>query len=139
MQKSLVSTQLKSMRSPMLNTLASLETFENINPLTNPSVWGPSMWFTLHNGAANYPKQASPIIKKLMRDYILAIPILIPCTTCKEHATQFLEANHDRLYDITVGRDTLFTFFVDFHNYVNRRLGKPTMALSEARKLYFEF
>ena len=35
---------------------------DHANP-GNPTVWGPAMWFSLHNGASHYPKSASPFWK----------------------------------------------------------------------------
>ena len=34
---------------------------------SDPNVWGPAFWFTLHNGAARYPIKASPICKESMK------------------------------------------------------------------------
>jgi hypothetical protein len=103
---------------------------------SNPEVWGPAFWFTLHNGAVNYPLQASPITSERMKNYILGMPVMIPCETCKEHATSHIEANYNKLDDICSGRMKLFNFFVDFHNLVNKRYGKPIMSYEDAYKLY---
>lgn len=101
---------------------------------SNPEVWGPSFWFSLHNGASKYPEHASPIVSARMKGFILGLPEMIPCLNCKEHARGYIE-NSD-LDKITNGKNNLFHFFVDFHNYVNKRYNKPEMSLDEARKLY---
>jgi hypothetical protein len=71
-----------------------------------------------------------------MKDFILGMPIMIPCEECADHATAHIEANHSRLDEVTSGRQQLFNFFVDFHNLVNRRYGKPVMGYEEAFALY---
>ena len=38
---------------------------------TNPNVWGPSFWFTLHNGASKYPVSATPIYIEKMKNFII--------------------------------------------------------------------
>ncbi len=102
----------------------------------DPQVWGPAFWFILHNSSARYPVKASPVSRKAMKDFILGMPIMIPCEECADHATAHIEANHSRLDEVTSGRQQLFNFFVDFHNLVNRRYGKPVMGYEEAFALY---
>lgn len=103
---------------------------------SDPQVWGPSFWFTLHNGAARYPKKASPLYAERMKGFILGMPVMIPCEKCADHATAHIEANWKHLDEIVSGRETLFNFFCDFHNYVNRRYGKPEIGYDEAYALY---
>lgn len=102
----------------------------------SPEVWGPPFWFTLHNGALNYPSLANPLCIERMKNFIIGIPVMIPCETCKEHATAYIESNKDYLDYICASRDKLFKFFVDFHNYVNIRLKKPEMSYDDAYRLY---
>ena len=102
----------------------------------NPKVWGPPFWFTLHNSAVHYPIQASPIVKERMKHRILAIPYEIPCSNCRPHAIDFIEKNRDMLNNIVSGRHTLFQFYVDFHNKVNERYGKPIWTYEQAYEMY---
>lgn len=111
------------------------QTIEHYNNRV-PSVWGPRFWFTLHNGALNYPSLANPLCIERMKNFIIGIPIMLPCETCKEHAISYIEKNKDYLDYICSSRDNLFKFFVDFHNYVNQRQKKPLMSYEDAYKLY---
>jgi hypothetical protein len=104
--------------------------------MQSPELWGPAFWFSLHNGAVHYPIKASRNHKERMKNFILAIPVMIPCVDCKSHAANFLEMNKGKLDNICQGRDKLFNFFVDFHNVVNRRLGKKIMSYEQAYALY---
>ena len=101
-----------------------------------PSVWGPSYWFTLHNSAIHYPIKASPFFIERMKGFILGIPVMVPCEQCRDHATAYIESVYQNLEQIVSGRDSLFKFFVDFHNYVNKRLNKPEMSYQDAYNLY---
>jgi hypothetical protein len=103
---------------------------------SEPEVWGPAFWFTLHNGASKYPINASPIVVERMKGFILGIPVMIPCEICKEHATSHIENNYNNLDKICSTRENLFNFFVDFHNFVNKRYKKPLMSYNDANKLY---
>lgn len=103
---------------------------------SDPNVWGPAFWFTLHNGAVKYPDNASDICKERMKNFILGMPVMIPCEVCADHATAHIESNYHRLDEIVSTRTNLFNFFVDFHNYVNKRYNKPIMSYEDAYKLY---
>ncbi len=109
------------------------DTYSNTS---SPDVWGPSFWFTLHNGAIKYPLNASPIWAERMKGFILGMQVMIPCEKCADHAISYIESNYDRLDDIVSGRDKLFKFFVDFHNKVNERYGKAVMNYEDAYRLY---
>lgn len=102
----------------------------------DPKVWGPAFWFSLHNGSVKYPIKASPLWAERMKGFILGIPVMLPCEKCADHAMAHIESNYDKLDEIVSGRDKLFKFFVDMHNYVNRRYKKPEMSVEDAYKLY---
>lgn len=111
------------------------ETLQYANS-ADPQVWGPAFWFILHNGSARYPEKASPLWKESMRGFILGMPAMIPCEVCADHARAHIEANWNRLDEIVNGRKNLFNFFVDMHNMVNKRYGKPIMSHEDAYELY---
>lgn len=102
----------------------------------DPHVWGPSFWFTLHNGAARYPIKAAPLCAERMKGFILGIPVMLPCEKCQDHATAYIEENWFRINEVVSGREHLFDFFNSFHNSINIRHGKPVMSVEDAYKLY---
>ena len=103
---------------------------------SSPQIFGPPLWFSLHNAAVHYPYNPSPITRERMKNIILGIPLLTPCVNCSEHASAYIESNYEKLDQISSGKDPLFKFFVDFHNYVNERYNKPIMSYDEAYKIY---
>lgn len=105
-------------------------------PTSDPKIWGPSYWFSLHTVAAHYPIQASPIVCENMKNRILAIPYEIPCEACRTHAFAFIDTNSKNLNEIVSGRHKLGKFFCDFHNKVNLRYGKPQMSYEDVYKMY---
>ena len=115
-----------------LNMTWKTDTYTN---LKDPRVWGPAFWFSLHNMSFNYPVKASYIVKSRTKNFILALPILLPCPTCKIEATKHIEKQED-LDDVCSGRDKLSRFFVDFHNKVRKRQQKSQMEYDEAFKMY---
>lgn len=127
--------QQKPKPKPKPSMKVHYETKRHVNS-GDPEVWGPAFWFSLHNGAARYPKKASPLWAQRMKHFILGIPVTVPCEKCSDHATAYIESKYDDLDRIVQGRDTLFPFLVDFHNYVNRRYDKTEMSLQEAERMY---
>lgn len=111
------------------------ETIQYADP-TNPEVWGPAFWFTIHMSTINYPEKPTQIVQINMKNFILALPYLLPCETCQEHARNFIESKYDSINTICSSRHNLFYFFVDMHNYVNQRYGKPIMSYEYAWELY---
>jgi|694.fasta_scaffold00863_21 hypothetical protein len=101
-----------------------------------PDVFGPAFWFTLHNGASKYPVEASPIQAEKMKGFIKGIPIMLPCEKCSSHAQTYIESKDDEFDDIVSGREKLFVFFWEFHNYVNRRYNKPEPTLEEVKMMF---
>ena len=66
----------------------------------------------------------------------MGMPYMIPCEKCQDHAIAHIEQNYYRINEIVSGREQLFNFFVSFHNYVNKRYGKPEMDYKTAYDLY---
>ena len=73
---------------------------------------------------------------KKMMGFIEGIPFMIPCDNCAVHAQAFVEKNEYRLKEVCRGRESLFRFFVDFHNKVNKAYGKPEFTYEQSWKLY---
>jgi hypothetical protein len=71
-----------------------------------------------------------------MKGFIMGMPYMIPCEKCQDHAIAHIEQNYYRMNEIVSGREQLFNFFVSFHNYVNKRYGKPEMDYKKAYDLY---
>jgi hypothetical protein len=112
--------------------------YETVNhPNTgDPAVWGSAFWFTLHNGSIRYPINASKLVADRMKGFIRGIVYILPCPDCAAHATSFIENPNNNFDTICSGRENLFDFFCQFHNYVNKRYGKPEMSTADAYKLY---
>lgn len=89
-----------------------------------PEVWGPHYWFVIHTFAQSYPVKPHAIQKEVAINFIKLIPFLLPCAQCFNHAFQYIQARIRLLDHIVNSRENLNTFFRDFHNSVNLRLGK---------------
>ena len=105
---------------------------------SNPKVWGPIFWKTLHIMSVYYPMKASPIVRQRMKSRILCIPYELPCEECRSHCISFIESKYDDLDNIVSGRDELVKFFTNFHNAVNKRHGKSEWTVQQVYELYLE-
>ena len=131
--KSVVCTQDKETNRL---TVGNIITYNNGS---DPAVWGPGLWLAIHLGSLNYPVEASGVTIDRMKGFIFGLPAIMACKDCSDHALFYIENYLDKskeLERVCSGRDNLFKFFVDFHNYVNKRKNKPTMSYSEALRLY---
>jgi len=100
----------------------------------HPSQFGPHYWYMLHNMSLNYQMNPTRVARQKMRAFVEVLPYLLPCRNCSEHAKEFM-ASAD-LNKALTNRKTLFTFMWNFHNHVNKRLGKPQMSFKDALELY---
>lgn len=105
--------------------------------LIDPKVWGPALWFSLHNGARHYPNNPSNTTMIGMKKFIQGLPYIIPCYDCSEHTKKFINSKtNSDINDSVSSKEKLFEFYVDLHNSVNYKLGKPVLTYYEAKKLY---
>lgn len=104
----------------------------------DPKNWGPHLWSYMHYSAANYPDKPNDMQIKAMMDWLITLPITIPCDNCSKHYRAYIKAHKEHLYKICSRRDSLFNFLVDIHNKVNERNGKCKMSYEDARKKYFQ-
>jgi hypothetical protein len=100
----------------------------------NSNVFGPALWFTLHNSAAAYPDYPDDDTKDAMKNLLISLPLLIPCLICKTHWRDTLKKFN---LDVVVSsRSNLFTFFVIAHNNVNKLNNKRQFSINEAKEIY---
>lgn len=88
---------------------------------------GPVLWKNIHENAG---KCKTPEQKKKFIEYLFFLCQNFPCNVCKPHFTHYLKEN-------CPSKNTdLFFWSVEFHNNVNKRLGKPQMDIIDACKMY---
>jgi len=109
--------------------------YQKANPVS-PTEWGPGLWKFLHISARFYPDQACSQRIQAMFKFITAMPSVLPCDACAKHANDYIRQTYQQLTEAVKTRRDIFRYLVDFHNYVNQRLGKSMMSYDEAWKLY---
>lgn len=103
------------------------------------SVWGPSMWHSLHSVSFNYPVNPTSQNKKDYRDFILNLQNVLPCGKCREN----LKKNFKTLpltMDKMKNRETFSRYVYDLHEVINTMLGKKSgLSYEEVRERYEHF
>tara|TARA_A100000164_G_C21691671_1_gene669239 strand:- start:284 stop:817 length:534 start_codon:yes stop_codon:yes gene_type:complete len=105
---------------------------EKENSNNNTSVWGPNAWKFLHISSFSFSDNPSHKEKKAATDFFNSISSMLPCDICSEHCEKYLK---DHPPDVR-NKTALSTWLVNFHNIINKRLGKPQISYKQAKKLY---
>jgi hypothetical protein len=94
--------------------------------------WGTTLWAFLHTITVidfdEQKRMTDPIIECLR-----GIDKIIPCHKCAAHYREFFQTKID---GTQFERMELFYVFVDYHNVINQKLGKPIMSHAEAVLLW---
>jgi hypothetical protein len=97
--------------------------------------WGPGLWMALHSMTFNYPITPTEQDKKQYTNFFHSLKYVLPCPACRMHYKKTIEEK----YPIELAldnRDTLSRWLVDFHNDVNKRLGKPIVSYDSVKDKY---
>jgi hypothetical protein len=109
-------------------------TSSNTGSSYDPDVFGPALWFSLHNTATTYPDYPDFTTKSKMKNFLINLDLLIPCQLCKTHWNENLKKYN---LDVVVNsRENLFSFFVFAHNHVNFMSNKSQMTVETAKNIY---
>ena len=99
-----------------------------------PGIWGTAVWDTIHIFALNYPRNPTDRQEQNMLELIKLLCLHLPCPNCRYHALIYVNQNPPT----TGSREELETYFYDFHNEVNERLGKDRVTYADARRGLFD-
>ena len=99
---------------------------------TDPKYLGPGNWHSIHLMAANANTMDE---KKAFLWFIKVLSENFYCNRCKVEFLQYLK-DDDPIFYIDKPEGMFFWSF-NFHNTVNKRLGKQIMLYHDAKSLYF--
>ena len=103
------------------------------------SVWGPSMWHTLHTISFNYP--VNPTIKQKKKYFIFfnSLGNILPCRYCRENLKKNLKCNPLNMNTMK-NRKTLSMWVYRLHEIINKMLGKKSgLSYNDVRDRYENF
>jgi hypothetical protein len=103
------------------------------------SVWGPSLWHTLHTISFNYPVKPTKEQKKHYKALILNLKHVMPCKYCRINLRKNLKAHPLRQCDLK-NRDKFSRWVYGLHEHVNKMLGKKSgLSFCDVRDRYENF
>ena len=103
------------------------------------SVWGPSLWMTLHTISLNYPCKPTQTQRKQYKAFFDSLQHVLPCGKCRENLRDNLIDTHygDHVF---VNRDSLSKWVHALHCNVNKMLGKRNnISYGTMRQTYEHF
>jgi hypothetical protein len=93
-------------------------------------LWGPKYWELFHTITALYPTKPSNLDKKMALLFLKSIGSIIPCPKCANHYKQNLKKFP--IKNNLNSRENFMKWFINFHNIVNKMLGKKIIPLKIA-------
>lgn len=103
------------------------------------TVWGPSLWHSLHTISFNYPVEPTKEDKKHYRDFIHSLCYVIPCKYCRLNLRNNFKSLPLKMSDMK-SRDTFSRYIYNLHELVNKMLKKRSgLTYNDVRKRYEHF
>lgn len=93
--------------------------------------WGPPIWAFIHTFTVKIKNNEFLKNRDDILPFIHNISTNLPCPVCTEHAKKYFM--HNKLYSIR-NKEDLKILFLNFHNNVNERLGKPIQEIEVLEK-----
>ena len=103
--------------------------------MTTKAIWGPCVWYLFHT-LAHHIDEDNPKFETVKNEFILfsfRIATNLPCPECSQHATSYLSKVNPK--SIKTKTD-LKMLYINFHNAVNIRKGKPIFSIEDANAKY---
>ena len=103
------------------------------------SVWGPSLWHSLHTMSFNYPVNPTAEDKKHYRDYVISLQYVLPCKFCRQN----LKTNFKQMpltMDHMKNRESFSRYIYELHELINKMLKKKSnLSYCDVRERYEHF
>ena len=103
------------------------------------SVWGPSLWHTLHTISFNYPVHPTRQDKVNYRNFIMQLKHVLPCKYCRMN----LKKNFKQLplhMKHMKDRESFSKYVYDLHELINTMLNKKSgLSYEDVRQRYEHF
>ena len=103
--------------------------------MTTKSVWGPCVWYLFHTLAHHIKDDNSRFeaVKNELVAFSYRISTNLPCPECSQHANAYLSKINMKMIKT---KTDLKMLYINFHNAVNIRKGRPVFSLEDADAKY---
>ena len=103
------------------------------NQKKDEMLWGAPTWYFFHTIAEKIKIEYFADSKVPLFNLIKSVCMNLPCPSCTEHATQYIEKIN--INSIKSKEDFIMLYF-NFHNEINKRKNKPIFTYEELREKY---
>jgi len=103
------------------------------------SVWGPSMWHSLHTMSFNYPVTPSCADKRHYLGFVLNLQNVLPCGKCRKNLVKNFK-KHPLKWSDMKSRYTFSLYIYKLHEIINEMLNKKSgLSYDDVRERYEHF
>ena len=103
------------------------------------SVWGPSLWHSLHTISFNYPVKPSTEDKQQYFNFFLKLSDILPCKYCRDNYKKNIKSVKLNMNTMK-NRDTVSKWLYELHEHMNTMLGKKSnLTYAKVRDRYEMF
>jgi len=127
----------RNVEKPIIKVYSNEDYNSNDGMLT--TIWGPSMWHSLHTISFNYPVKPTMDNKKHYMDFILSLQYVLPCGKCRKNLVKNFKKLPLTMKEME-SRHTFSKYIYDLHEVVNKMLGKKSgLTYEDVRERYEHF
>ena len=101
------------------------------------TVWGPSLWHSLHTMSFNYPEHPTNKDKINYRKFILNLKYVLPCKYCRINFKENLKCLPLTKKDMK-NRETFSKYIYDLHELINKMLKKKSNLTYDDVRIRYE-
>ena len=103
------------------------------------TIWGPSMWHSLHTISFNYPVKPNCAEKENYRNFILNLKNVLPCGKCRANLCKNMKKLPLKWSDMK-SRHTFSLYLYKLHELINTMLNKKSgLSYDDVRERYEHF
>jgi len=103
------------------------------------SVWGPSLWHSLHTISFNYPVKPTQQDKKNYKRFIMDLKFVLPCKYCRMNFKKNLK-DLPLTQKALKNRNNFSRWMFNMHEHINKMLGKKSgLSYESVRERYEHF
>ena len=101
------------------------------------TVWGPSLWHSLHTMSFNYPEHPTNKDKINYRKFILNLKYVLPCKYCRINFKENLKCLPLTKKEMK-NRETFSKYIYDLHELINKMLKKKSNLTYDDVRIRYE-
>ncbi len=103
------------------------------------SVWGPSLWHSLHTISFNYPINPTYKDKVRYRKFIIQLQYVLPCKFCRINLKENFKCLPLTMKNMR-SRETFSKYIYNLHEHINKMLNKKSnLSYNDIRERYEHF